>query len=240
MHSFLLTPHCCSEALVEGLFIAFGWHYLSSSPPRPYLLPASRTNLCVFLLWASLSHSVFSWRSLPPWAVGGRWGARALSDGSRVCQTAHMLQASSFCEDLGNSWGEITLWIEIFKLVLFLFCFYFIFWLFIFFTGHMLSPMILAGRAWGWGICIRNPVQDCASGQLAPHCFVRWWLWSVGTKGTCRRSGSCSPNPLWKSPWVFRQDQEWGQHGLSGHWLPSGWPPKQAFTSFPFMCSSAN
>lgn len=55
MGLFFSTPQCCSEALVEGLFIAFGWHYLSPSPPQPYLLPASRTNLCAFLLWASPS-----------------------------------------------------------------------------------------------------------------------------------------------------------------------------------------
>ena len=86
--------------------------------------------------------------------------------------------------------------LKIFRLVLICFRVVVVFCSFILFTGYMLSGMILAGRAWGWALHIRDPVQDCASGQLAPHCFVRWWLWSVGTKGTCRRSGSFSPNPL--------------------------------------------
>lgn len=106
MGLFFSTPGCCSEALVEGLFIAFGWHYLSPSPPQPYLLPASRTNLCVFLLWASLSHSTFSWG----WRRASIPGV--LSHVSKVCETTCILLASSFYESLGNGWGKITFWIE--------------------------------------------------------------------------------------------------------------------------------
>lgn len=149
MGLFLSTPQCCSGALGEGLFIAFGWHYLSPSPPQPYLLPASRTNLCAFLLRASLSLSTFSWGE--PSTLGG-----FLSDGCKVCYIAHRLLASAFCKGLGYSRGEVTLWIETILSYIFLCLSSF------HRTQARTQPAWgLAGRAWGWALHIKDPGQDC-------------------------------------------------------------------------------
>lgn len=65
---------------------------------QPYLFPACRTNLCAFLLWASLSHSAFSW-----WGGGKEeWASTWFQSALNCTHTP----GPSFWDDLDNSWGE--------------------------------------------------------------------------------------------------------------------------------------